>query len=128
MNLQSAKRSLEKGFTLVELMIVVAVIAVLAGVAMPLYNGYVQSARVGVLVNNISSIEIFQEDFRLRTGAYLLVAADRAAITAAIGWTPQVADGTTYAITNPADGNYQVTATDVMGTVVCRSLPNDVAC
>ena len=59
-----------KGFTLVELMIVVAIMAIIAAVAMPLYTGYIRTARIGALVDSIATIEVFQEDFRLRTGNY----------------------------------------------------------
>ena len=75
-----------RGFTLIELMIAVAIIAIIAAVALPAYTGYIATSREGVLVSNISTIEIFQEDFNLRNGAYLLVAANIAAITAGIGW------------------------------------------
>lgn len=38
------KKTMKKGFTLVEMMIVVAIIAVLAGVAIPQYNKYVKKS------------------------------------------------------------------------------------
>ncbi|MCZ6709033.1 MAG: prepilin-type N-terminal cleavage/methylation domain-containing protein [Gammaproteobacteria bacterium] len=117
-----------KGFTLIELMIAVAIIAILAAVAMPIYTGYVATAREGVLVNNISTIEIFQEDFQLRSGAYLLVAANVAAINAGIGWEPRTDDGTTYVISDGGGGSYDVTATDNTGTVVCVRLPENNRC
>lgn len=117
-----------KGFTLVELMIAVAIVSILAAVAMPLYNNYIDTSREGVLVNNISTLEVFQEDFRLRNGNYLLVAADAAAIEAAIGWTPQSNNGTTYAIADGGGGTYEVTATGPQGTVVCISFPDKTRC
>ncbi len=116
------------GFTLVELMIVVAVIAIISAIALPLYNGYIQTSREGVLVNNISTLEVFQEDFRLRNGNYLLVAANAAAIEAAIGWTPQSNNGTTYSIADGGGGSYEVTATGPSGAVVCISFPDKTRC
>lgn len=118
----------QMGFTLIELMIAVAIIAILAGVALPLYRNYIQTSQQGVLINNIASIEVFQEDFRLRTGAFLTSAANLAVITAAIGWQPQNNDGTTYSVAAGPGGSYQVTATSPTGTVVCRRFPDKVAC
>jgi Tfp pilus assembly protein PilE len=109
-------------------MIAVAVIAVLASIALPAYNGYIQTSREGVLVSNIATMEVFQEDFRLRTGSYLTVAADAAAIDAAIGWLPQDDVGTTYSIAAGAGNTYEVTATDDVGTTVCLRLPPKVRC
>ena len=121
--------SASQGFTLIELMIVVAVLAIISAIALPLYNGYIDTGREAVLINNIRTIEVFQEDFRLRTGAYLTVAADEAAIEAAIDWEPEGDEpGTTYVIADGGGGSYNVTATSPDGTSVCLTLPDGVRC
>jgi type IV pilus assembly protein PilE len=122
--------SKNSGFTLIELMVAVGVIAVLSAIAIPVYNGYVKTSREGALVNNIATIEVFEEDYRLRNGVYQPGVYDAGADAdlALLGWQPQDNDGTVYTILLVGTTSYKVTAVDRAGTTVCRQYPQKIAC
>lgn len=53
--MQNMKRSAQAGFTLIELMIVVAIIGILAAVALPAYQDYTVRAKVSEVVLAVSA-------------------------------------------------------------------------
>jgi type IV pilus assembly protein PilA len=55
------KRSMQKGFTLIELMIVVAIIGILAAVALPAYQDYTQKAKFSEVILATSAAKIAVE-------------------------------------------------------------------
>ncbi len=57
------RRQLQKGFTLIELMIVVAIIGILAAVALPAYQDYTKRARVTEGFNLAASLKTGVADY-----------------------------------------------------------------
>lgn len=120
------------GFTLVELLVAVAVVALLAAIAVPVYRDYAATSRDSVLLNQINAMAVFQEDTRLRTGRYGAGEYDGArgvnTLRTSIGWAPAADDGRTYAVTADAGTSWTVTATDTSGRSLCRVFPGGEEC
>ncbi|MEE4361247.1 MAG: prepilin-type N-terminal cleavage/methylation domain-containing protein, partial [Pseudomonadales bacterium] len=110
----------QHGFSLLELMITVAIIAILSGLAFPIYQDYIQTSQEAVLSQNIDSMRVFQEDFRLRTGAYSGEDWSPGDGPTETGWLPDQTGGNiSYVVTANAGPplSYTVVATDA-GTSV----------
>lgn len=60
----------QSGFTLIELMIVVAIVAILAAVAMPAYQTYTAKARFSEVINAVNPIKTQVELCYLNTQAF----------------------------------------------------------
>ncbi len=69
-------RNAEKGFTLIELMIVVAVVAILAAIAYPSYQEYVKRSRRLEGQSLLSDTAARQERWRAQNGSYMISNAE----------------------------------------------------
>lgn len=92
-------KNIQKGFTLIELMIVVAIIAILAAIALPAYSDYTKKAKVSEVITAASAS---------RTAISEFVASNNELPTAA-EYTPVAVD--TQYVSNIAWNGTTVTAT-----------------
>ena len=120
------------GFSLLELLVAVTIVAVLVGVAVPVYRNYIDTARDATLLKQMAAMAVFQEDLKLRTGNYGAGVYDAnagiATLSEAIGWKPSGADGVAYRVTATRGETWTVTATAQDGREICRIFPAGTRC
>ena len=116
------KRSLQKGFTLIELMIVVAIIGILAAVALPAYQDYTVRAKVSEVILAASSAKTAISEAAQVGGG--VMPASMAIDTQASKYVASVAYAQTSAsigvitvTTTAADANISAKTVTMTGTV-----------
>lgn len=78
----------DRGYTLIEMMITVAIIGILAAVAIPVYNGYTRTGKEAEAKAGLSTVALLEEQYFAENRAYV-AGANAAALKAAIDFQPE---------------------------------------
>jgi len=113
----------ESGFTLAELMIVVAILAILAGIAIPLYTNYIETSRNTEAFNDMNSLRLAEEEYFLENNTYVpgkyYATGTKSLQTGALGWSPAKPD-------NKQQFGYDVSASNTSYSITATGLGRDV--
>lgn len=93
---------IKKGFSLIELMIVIAIIGILAAIAIPAYNDYIGRAKASELISSTSALQDSITEYRVVTGTFASAKSD------------DIED--TYGVSNPADEAQYVSSIAVVAS------------
>ncbi|MFI3246925.1 MAG: pilin [Ferrimonas sp.] len=109
------KRNLQQGFTLIELMIVVAIIGILAAIAIPAYQDYTVKAQIGSamaeltpyktpfeIAVNEGKIIASEDDINARDGQYCAITATDTELVCSLQNVNQAINGTVLTYTRNA--------------------------
>jgi type IV pilus assembly protein PilE len=99
---------IQKGFTLVELMIVVAIIAILASIAIPAYSDYVTRGKIAQGISELADARIKMEQYYQDNRTYS-PGINAASLGLASGSKPYF----TYALSSVGLASYTITATGI---------------
>jgi type IV pilus assembly protein PilE len=100
-----------RGFTLIEVMVVVAMIAILAAIAVPAYQDFVRKARRADAKRDLTALQLAQERWRANNVAYTTILGPTG-----LNWHVTTTEGYyTLTITAATVTAYNITAAPIAG-------------
>lgn len=126
------KTQIQQGFTLVELMVVVAILGILTMLAIPTYSNYIRTSCMATAGMNLQTLRTHEESANIEFGTYKAGTHDGANPTAStlsnmstanpqapLYWTPDDNNEFKYVVVAGTTGNiltsYNITVTGVGG-------------
>ncbi len=100
----------QHGLTLVEIMVVVAILAIIAAIAIPIYSSYIKDAKIGRAEGNLVLLSTLMERYYQNNNVY--PSSQTLTVNSLPGWNPGNNPNPmfTYTIQNPDTGACNVAA------------------